>query len=116
MAERTFKHFAHSLPNRPVEEWHALEEHLAATAELAQSFADAFAPDWGRLAGLWHDAGKYRRAFQARIGADPDAHINERVDHSSIGALIAKQRNAGPLIFAIAGHHGCACSSSLPRG
>ena len=100
------RHFAHSLPGRPHEEWHDLEEHLADTAERAEAFADSFAPGWGRLAGWWHDSGKYRRAFQARIGAgDADAHVNERVDHSSIGALIAKERGASPLAFVVAGHH-----------
>src|SRR6266436_3186840 len=105
MSERILKHFAHSLPGRPREEWHGLEEHLADTAERAEGFADSFAAGWGRLAGWWHDSGKYRRAFQARIGADPDAHVNERVDHSSIGALIAKERGASLLAFVIAGHH-----------
>src|SRR5258708_2112481 len=100
------KHFAHSLQGRPHEEWHGLEEHLDATSELAASFAQSFAQGWGRLAGLWHDAGKYRRIFQARIGADPDLHVNELVDHSSIGALIAKERKADLLAFVIAGHHG----------
>jgi len=100
------KHFAHSLPGRPHEEWHGLEEHLAATSELAASFAQSFAQGWGRLAGLWHDAGKYRRIFQARIGADSDLHVNELVDHSSIGALIAKERKADLLAFVIGGHHG----------
>src|SRR5579859_8057665 len=88
MPETIFKHFAHSLPGRPHEEWHDLEKHLTDTAERAEAFADSFAAGWGRLAGWWHDSGKYRRAFQARIGAgDADAHVNERVDHSSIGAL-----------------------------
>jgi CRISPR-associated endonuclease/helicase Cas3 len=100
------KHFAHSLQGRPHEEWHGLEDHLVATAKLAEAFVNSFAPGWGRLAGLWHDAGKYRRGFQARIGADPDAHVNERVDHSSIGALIAVERREPLLAFVIAGHHG----------
>src|ERR1700680_4607340 len=106
MPERILKHFAHSLPGRPHEEWHGLEEHLAATAERAEAFAHSFAQGWGRLVGLWHDAGKYRRLFQARIGADTDAHVNERVDHSSLGALIAVERKAQLLAFVIAGHHG----------
>jgi len=37
---------------------------------------------------------------------DPNAHCNERVDHSSVGALIARERGAHPLAFVIAGHHG----------
>ncbi len=99
-------HYAHSLPGRPVEEWHGLEEHLAQTADLAESFASPFAPGWGRIVGLWHDAGKYRLVFQNRIGVDPEAHSNGIVDHSSVGALIAKGRGAPLLAFIVAGHHG----------
>jgi len=102
----TPKCYAHSLPGRPLEEWHGLEDHLAETANLAESFSIYFATGWGRLAGLWHDAGKYQPSFQARIGTDPAAHVNLKVDHSSVGALIAAQRNASPLAFVIAGHHG----------
>lgn len=103
MLEQSPKHFAHSLAGRPPEEWHGLQKHLTDTAELAESFAHTYAEGWGRLAGMWHDAGKYQRAFQLRIGADPDIHVNERVDHSTVGALIAKNR---ALSFVIAGHHG----------
>jgi CRISPR-associated endonuclease/helicase Cas3 len=41
------------------------EEHLRGTAELAASFAAEFGCwEWGRLAGLWHDLGKYSKDFQ----------------------------------------------------
>ncbi|MCU0574506.1 MAG: CRISPR-associated endonuclease Cas3'', partial [Syntrophobacteraceae bacterium] len=44
---------------------HPLDTHLWATAELAGEFAAAFGfREWGRLAGVWHDLGKYTRAFQ----------------------------------------------------
>ena len=97
-------HYAHSLPERPLEEWQLLEEHLSQTADLAERFASPFAVGWGRLAGLWHDAGKYRAAFQKKISADSDAHI--KVDHSTVGALIAKERGAPLIAFVVAGHHG----------
>jgi CRISPR-associated endonuclease/helicase Cas3 len=99
-------HYAHSLAGRPLDEWQLLKEHLNQTADLAESFASSFAAGWGRIAGLWHDAGKYSQAFQNRIGVEPDAHTNERVDHSSAGALIASARKAWMVAFAIAGHHG----------
>ncbi len=99
-------HFAHSLPGRPFEEWQRLEDHLNQTADLAESFATRFALGWGRIAGLWHDAGKYQRAFQIRIGAEPDLHTNAKVDHSSVGALIAMERKAHLVAFVVAGHHG----------
>ncbi|HZS54872.1 MAG TPA: CRISPR-associated endonuclease Cas3'', partial [Bryobacteraceae bacterium] len=99
-------HYAHSLPGRPQEEWQLLDDHLAAVADLAEKFSTAFALGWGRLAGLWHDAGKYQSAFQSYIASDPDAHVKGKVDHATVGALIAKARQASPLTFVIAGHHG----------
>ena len=99
-------HYAHSLAGRPKGEWHKLEEHLTQTADLAESFASPFASEWGRLAGLWHDAGKFQRSFQIRIDKDDEAHTNAKVDHSSVGVLIAKGHRARPLSFVIAGHHG----------
>ncbi len=93
---------------------HSLEEHLRGVAALAESFAAAFdASDWAKLAGLWHDLGKYRPAFQRYIrGASGyDAHIETapgRVDHSTAGALHAMERMKGLgriLAYLIAGHH-----------
>lgn len=47
---------------------HNLEEHLRAVAELAGEFVSSFGHcDWARLAGLWHDLGKYSSAFQSYI-------------------------------------------------
>lgn len=99
-------HYAHSLRGQPVECWQTLDDHIKETAELAESFGSPFAPGWGRLLGLWHDIGKYQAAFQRRIRSDPDAHLSERVDHSSVGALLAKEKRAALGSFAIAGHHG----------
>ncbi len=98
--------YAHSLLGRPLDEWQPLEEHLVQTGDLAESFARSFAPGWGWIAGLWHDAGKYRRAFQERIGVDPSVNITGTVDHSSVGAVIAKMHRAPIVGFAVAGHHG----------
>ncbi len=98
--------YAHSLKGLPPEEWQLLESHLIAVADLAERFASSFASGWGRLAGLWHDAGKYQPSFQNYIASDPDAHVKQKVDHSSAGALIARKRSAPPVAFAVAGHHG----------
>lgn len=39
---------------------HDLEEHLRGVARLSEKFASAFgSAEWGSLAGLWHDLGKY---------------------------------------------------------
>jgi CRISPR-associated endonuclease/helicase Cas3 len=42
-----------------------LSEHLLGTAELAAGFAGEFdSSEWARLAGLWHDLGKYSSEFR----------------------------------------------------
>ena len=74
---------------------HDLAEHLAGVAALAACHARTFgAEDWAHLAGLWHDLGKYRPAFQSYIrnasGYEAEnAHIEGagRVDHSTAGAV-----------------------------
>lgn len=108
---------------------HHLEDHLRGVAALAESFAAAFgAGDWAKLAGLWHDLGKYQKAFQNYIcsASGYDAHIEPspekpnyseaargKVDHSTAGALHAVERTLEPgkkaigriLAYLIAGHH-----------
>ncbi len=110
--------YAHSNEGKPVDEWHLLDEHLKGTAELAKSFADAFGSgEWGYLAGLWHDIGKYSDAFQKKLLASVDAHIETKpgkVDHSTAGAIHAVEKfkipgnifNPGRIFsYLIAGHH-----------
>jgi CRISPR-associated endonuclease/helicase Cas3 len=94
---------------------HDLEDHLVGVATLAARFAGTFGDDWARLAGLWHDLGKYRARFQDYIrvasGFDADAHITGeagRAPHSTAGALLACDRfgTAGRVLaYLIAGHH-----------
>lgn len=96
--------YAHSLPDRPEADWEDLEVHLRQVAERAASFAAAFeAAEWGRLAGLWHDLGKFQPKFQERLRGS-----GASVEHAGIGAALAmeKRKEDGvPLAFAIAGHH-----------
>lgn len=71
---------------------HELEEHLRAVGDLAGEFASTFGhAEWGQLAGLWHDLGKYSSAFKKYIacasGFDPEAHVEGgkgRVNHSCV--------------------------------
>ena len=103
---------------------HGLDEHLRSVERRAGDLAEKFgAGDWGRLAGLWHDLGKFQPAFQSYIrresGFDPEAHLEGsvpgRVDHSSVGALhavahLGKNGDRGAAIgqllaYVIAGHH-----------
>ena len=116
--------YAHTDPENPEKlpghggRWQLLKDHLEGTAKLSQKFAVAFgAGDWGYLAGLWHDSGKYSLEFQKRLRSSSDAHIEQhsRVDHSTYGGQMAVNKwNTGEgktLAYTIAGHHG-----GLPEG
>ena len=100
---------------------HLLIEHLQEVAALARTFAARFdAGDWGYLAGLWHDLGKYSSSFQKRIKEAHGiaAHLEEGAeasrDHSTAGAIHAASKLGGAdklgvlgryIGAAIAGHH-----------
>jgi CRISPR-associated endonuclease/helicase Cas3 len=101
---------------------HELAEHLRQVAAGAAASAAHFgSADWARLAGLWHDLGKYRPGFQRYIRDCADAHIEGRVPskdktHSAAGALHAiahlkshhglrGEMAATVLAYLIAGHH-----------
>ena len=105
---------------------HLLRDHLERVGALARGFASKWgAGPFGEVAGTLHDLGKYAADFQdyirsaSRSAEDRrDAHIEDepgvdeprrgRVDHSSAGALKARELY-GPLgellAFVIAGHH-----------
>ncbi|WP_255424737.1 CRISPR-associated endonuclease Cas3'' [Corallococcus sp. CA053C] len=95
---------------------HLLREHLECVGEKAARFAQRFnSAEWARLAGRWHDLGKYVPAFQNMIRRENglEAHLEEGPagprDHSTAGALHARRvlgvDLATPLAFVIAGHH-----------
>lgn len=83
---------------------HGIDEHLQKTAVLAASFAAEFdCSEWGRMAALWHDLGKYSVEFQQYIRG-----AGGRTDHASIGAqhAVAQFGAMGRVIaYLIAGHH-----------
>ncbi|AHC14004.1 CRISPR-associated helicase/endonuclease Cas3 [Salinispira pacifica] len=99
---------------------HELHEHLVDVAEKAAKFASRFGnQDWAKIAGLWHDLGKYKPDFQQYI-RKVSGYMNEinteggagRVDHSIVGALLAKRKfgkegeNFAKILgYIIAGHH-----------
>ncbi len=107
------KYYAHSLKDAPVDKWQPLDEHLAATAKTASEFAAVFNSfDWGYIAGLLHDFGKYSDAFQQYLleanGINGHIESRSKVDHSTAGAQMAanKLKDAGKLLaYIIAGHH-----------
>src|SRR3569833_335628 len=76
---------------------HSLPDHLREVARRAADHAAGFGgQEWARLAGLWHDLGKYRPGFQRYLRAATgtaaeNAHIEGgagRVSHSTAGALL----------------------------
>ena len=96
---------------------HDLIEHLYGVSELATSLSCGSLVGWVRLAGRWHDLGKFRFYFQQYIrdksGYDREnAHVEQalgRVTHSTAGAVHAiKTLGDGVghiLAYLIAGHH-----------
>jgi CRISPR-associated endonuclease/helicase Cas3 len=102
--------YAHSTESADKSDWQLLAVHLDEVAKLAEQFATAFqAGDWGRCAGLLHDAGKATEEFQQRLEGS-----KKKADHMTFGARLA-QANTGQLglllSYVICGHHG-----GLPDG
>ncbi|AJP48978.1 hypothetical protein PG1C_12195 [Rugosibacter aromaticivorans] len=87
---------AHVKPGREgVWETHELGEHLREVARRTTEGSACFAlSEWGHLAGLWHDLGKYQPEFQNYIRSVSgfDAHIETapgRVKHAIAGFIHA---------------------------
>jgi CRISPR-associated endonuclease/helicase Cas3 len=110
--------YAHTLPGKPTADWEPLRDHLEQVARRAGEFASTFSAEaWGRVAGLWHDLGKYSKEFQARLFRENglEAHLEGpvgRVNHSTAGAKHAIDSFTGEqglrgriLAYCIAGHH-----------
>jgi len=85
-----------------------LRQHLQSVAALAASNAAPFgSAELARVAGLWHDLGKYHPDFQ-RYLLECEAGQRQKgpgPDHKAAGASLAS-RLCDPLAFLIAGHHG----------
>lgn len=104
------KYFAHSLENRPEEEWQELEVHLTEVANLAEKLAKAVQPseksfaELARLTGLLHDIGKYRTEFQEYLRKERQSGIDTA--HAVYGAGKAVfEHESSAVAFAVAGHH-----------
>jgi len=113
---------AHTAQNKDgtQREPHDLESHLFDVAMLAHDFAEHFGNgDWAYLAGLWHDLGKYKPAFQNYIrkqsnyeAFETDACGTTDKQHAISGAIHAvEQFGEEGILFSrvfgylIAGHH-----------
>jgi CRISPR-associated endonuclease/helicase Cas3 len=94
--------------------------HLNKAAFWTAKFAaEMFAPgldrdaawEWGYLAGLWHDLGKFAPQWQEYLKSKADPHADEisgKVDHSTSGAQYAVKAHpvlGHILAYSIAGHH-----------
>lgn len=103
-------YYAHSRKDRDQSEWQFLLDHLTNTAGLAEKFGqDAEISELARVAALFHDMGKYSKAFQARLNGS--GHI---VDHATAGARTIRElfrkdqletTLSTMLAYCIAGHH-----------
>ena len=104
--------YAHSRPDPDRGRWQELRRHLDEVATLAEQFAPGEWKTHARVAGLWHDAGKYQLAFQRYIEKDVEAS-NEgvegrRIQHAIVGAAHALRRGMDllPIALAVQAHHG----------
>ena len=94
--------------------------HLNKVAWWCATFAAAMFPpgpdrdaawQWGYVAGLWHDLGKFPAEWQAYLRSKADPHIGEingKMDHATAGAHQAVSAHGiyGHLMaYGIAGHH-----------
>jgi len=95
---------ARSLPGKPDSEWPLLVDHLRTTGRLAAEFAAAFgAADLAYLCGVWHDLGKFAPEWQRylRVGRLK----RKKPDHSTAGALLAKDKRLDVVAYVVAAHH-----------
>lgn len=105
--------YAHSFPNTDRKGWQTLEAHSQQVAKMASKFAASFnSSDWAQIAGLFHDAGKARKSFQAYLAyannMDDVAYDSSDHSHSGAGACWAgnKWGKIGRIFaYCIAGHH-----------
>lgn len=104
--------YAHSTSNSTKQDWQLLSAHLKNVGSLAAARSSRFnAEQWGMVAGLLHDLGKYSEAFQQRLNGS-----ERRADHSTAGAKVVIEHLSAVqgeqwgllaklLAFVIAGHH-----------
>lgn len=103
------KYYAHSTERTDKSDWQLLVEHLLAVAVLAREFARGFGfndpaiTDEAFLAGLLHDLGKYRLAFQAYLRRERAG--DAETWHAIYGATHAFTSEQLGAAFSIAGHH-----------
>ncbi|API53841.1 CRISPR-associated endonuclease Cas3'' [Rhizobium leguminosarum] len=102
-------YFAHSGKEPDKSDWQILSEHLHGVAKMAAEMAAPFGLERAAyIAGLFHDLGKYKPAFQRRLDG-----VEIGVDHSTAGASLmlgdfatGLDKGMAELVaYCIAGHH-----------
>ena len=108
-AERKSQYYAHTKDGTNESEWQPLVEHLTRVAEYAAGFgSDAGVTELARIAGMFHDLGKYSKEFQSRLRG-----AKVKVDHATAGAKELLQVFKGTpqeplatlLAYCVSGHH-----------
>jgi CRISPR-associated endonuclease Cas3-HD len=98
--------YAHRTESSDKSEWQKLTDQLKGVGGgAAESVAYFWGREWGGIAGLLHDAGKFSTKFQRRLNRTPIA-----VDHATAGAQDITEAWKGTnssriLAYVIAGHH-----------
>lgn len=81
-----------------------VKEHSENTASLCREFSALELKELMYAIGMCHDIGKFSKDFQERING-----ANIKVEHSTCGAIVAKERYDMPasliMQYCIAGHH-----------
>ncbi len=121
--EPLFSEDCKALKGLPCEKCQSLDPrhgHLNKVAYLAGKFAaEMFPPgpdretarQWGYLAGLWHDLGKFAPEWQTYLKSKSDPHNDDacgKVDHSTAGAQLSVKTHPlfGHLLgYGIVAHH-----------
>ena len=97
--------YAHSPFNQNLD-FQPLIQHLTGVAELAASFLHpGIDPEWGRLAGMFHDEGKATPDWQNYLLRNVAGEKLSSPGHTTAGAIWAHLNHLHPLSYMIAGHH-----------
>lgn len=101
------EYFGHTKDGVEKHGWQKLEDHLTNVSELAGHFCGEFdSQQWGEVAGILHDLGKYSQKFQEYLVKENK--FARGPDHSSAGAQFAMNNKiafAKIIAYVVSGHH-----------
>ena len=97
------KFYAHTLKDKPEDEWQSMYDHLSQTGKIMESFTkDDTCQRLAQIAGFLHDFGKYQPAFQKYL---KEGGKRGSVPHAVWGAAYAKYLGFNDVSIVIDGHH-----------